>query len=309
MINFEGGAIPEEYQNEYIIDRIEATSTTWLGITLGCARCHDHKYDPLRQKDFYSFGAFFNSIDEKGLDGQKGNAKPFLQLPTDQQAHMQKLLLDAIKEKDKEIDAAESAWEQHQRQVPVSDITNGLVAEYSFDDSLANRLQPELTAKVVSGKFAFKPGRIGKAGDFGEEPNVTFGNAGEISGNKPFSVSMWLNPEGPSGMAVLQRYAKSPKFGPGYEIALDYCAKDNCNIIVRLRTNGPDTGLEAKSTEGIELCKMESRYCCLRWIRKSKGSSDLYQRTQCENHRDAGQRDSGRHDRRFLPARRAPDRQ
>ena len=69
MINFEGGAIPEEYQNEYVVDRIEATSTTWLGITLGCARCHDHKYDPLHQKDFYSFGAFFNSVPEKGLDG------------------------------------------------------------------------------------------------------------------------------------------------------------------------------------------------------------------------------------------------
>ena len=72
MINFEGGAIPEEYQNEYVVDRIEATSTTWLGVTLGCARCHDHKYDPLRQKDFYSFGAFFNNIPEKGLDGKKG---------------------------------------------------------------------------------------------------------------------------------------------------------------------------------------------------------------------------------------------
>ena len=83
MINFEGGAIPEEYQNEYIVDRIEATSTTWLGTTLGCARCHDHKYDPLTQKDFYSFGAFFNGIPEKGLDGQKGNAVPFLQLPDD----------------------------------------------------------------------------------------------------------------------------------------------------------------------------------------------------------------------------------
>ena len=53
MINFEGGAIPEEYQNEYVVDRIEATSTTWLGMTLGCARCHNHKYDPLTQKDFY----------------------------------------------------------------------------------------------------------------------------------------------------------------------------------------------------------------------------------------------------------------
>src|SRR5579863_3491659 len=85
MINFEGGAIPEEYQNEYVVDRLEATATTWRGMTLGCARCHDHKYDPLSQKEFYRFYAFFNSISEEGLDGKRGNAKPFLQLPSAEQ--------------------------------------------------------------------------------------------------------------------------------------------------------------------------------------------------------------------------------
>ena len=96
------------------MDRIEATSTTWLGITLGCARCHDHKYDPLRQKDFYSFGAFFNTISDKGLDGYKGNAAPFLQLPSPAQAEMKANLIAALKQKDKDIDDAEHAWEQSQ---------------------------------------------------------------------------------------------------------------------------------------------------------------------------------------------------
>ena len=65
MINFEGGAIPEEYQNEYVVDRVETTSTVWMGLTMGCARCHDHKYDPIRQQDFYRFYAFFNTVDGK----------------------------------------------------------------------------------------------------------------------------------------------------------------------------------------------------------------------------------------------------
>ncbi len=68
-INNEGGIIPEEYLAEYVADRVETTSTVWLGLTMGCARCHDHKYDPLSQKDFYRMFAFFNNIPEKGKDG------------------------------------------------------------------------------------------------------------------------------------------------------------------------------------------------------------------------------------------------
>ena len=82
MINYEGGAIPEEYLVEYVVDRVEATSAVWMGMTMGCARCHDHKYDPIKQKDFYQFFAFFNNVDEKGLDGRAGNAEPFVQLPS-----------------------------------------------------------------------------------------------------------------------------------------------------------------------------------------------------------------------------------
>ncbi len=251
MINFEGGAIPEEYQNEYIVDRIEATSITWLGITLGCARCHDHKYDPLRQKDFYSFGAFFNSVPEKGLDGYKGNAVPFLQLPRPEQADMKAKLLKAIADKDAEISAAEFAWEQHQREVPVTDVTSGLIAEYRLDDTLADRLQSDRVAKVVSGKLNYIDGRIGRAADLDEEPQLSFGNAGAFTTSNAFTYAMWLKPDGPSGMAVLQHYDKSRK--AGYEIALDYCEREKCNVIVRLHSSGPDSGIEVKSTQGLAL--------------------------------------------------------
>src|SRR5215213_7966636 len=89
MINFEGGAIPEEYHNAYIVDRVNTTSTVWMGLTMGCAQCHDHKYDPISQKDFYRLYAFFNNVPEKGLDGNKGNAMPFIKVPDpDQQKRL-----------------------------------------------------------------------------------------------------------------------------------------------------------------------------------------------------------------------------
>ncbi len=106
MINFEGGAIPEEYQNEYVVDRVETAAIVFMGMTMGCARCHDHKYDPISQKDFYRFGAFFNTIPEKGLDGTKGNAEPMLQLPTATQAERDKYVKERTPEVEKALDSA-----------------------------------------------------------------------------------------------------------------------------------------------------------------------------------------------------------
>jgi hypothetical protein len=253
MINFEGGAIPEEYQNEYIVDRIEATSTTWLGITLGCARCHDHKYDPLTQKDFYSFGAFFNGIAEKGLDGKKGNATPFLQLPDPKQKAMKDLLLEAIKQKDAEIVKDQRLWERQRRDLTDTLEPEGLTSRFALAGSLADELHPAAPAKLVGGKLTYSDGRAQRAANFEEEPHVSYGQAGAFSSSKPFSISFWLRPIGPSGMALLQKFAASPKSGPGYEIALDYCAKSNCDVIVRLRDKGPDSGLDVKTKRGARL--------------------------------------------------------
>ena len=68
-ITIEGGVIDEEYRTEYVVDRVVTTSTVWLGLTMTCGRCHDHKYDPISQRDFYRFFAFFNNAPEKGLNG------------------------------------------------------------------------------------------------------------------------------------------------------------------------------------------------------------------------------------------------
>jgi hypothetical protein len=68
-ITIEGGVVDEEYRTEYVIDRVVTTSTVWLGQTFTCARCHDHKYDPVSQEDFYRFYAFFNNVPERGLNG------------------------------------------------------------------------------------------------------------------------------------------------------------------------------------------------------------------------------------------------
>jgi len=77
MTNGEGGRDPEESRVDYVLDRVNTTGTVWLGLTLGCAQCHTHKYDPITQTDYYRLTAFFNSIDEDGRAGRKAQ-KPYL---------------------------------------------------------------------------------------------------------------------------------------------------------------------------------------------------------------------------------------
>ena len=78
-LNSEGGALPEEFIVEYAIDRLDTTSTVWLGLTVGCARCHDHKYDPISHKEFYQLYGYFNNIPETGT-GKGTSAPPVVKL-------------------------------------------------------------------------------------------------------------------------------------------------------------------------------------------------------------------------------------
>jgi len=160
MINFEGGAIPDEYLNEYIVDRVEATSTTWLGMTMGCARCHTHKYDPISHKEFYQFYAFFNQVPEKGLDGNRGNAMPFLALPQGDQEKRQTELARVIKSHeeelaDKEIEPLQRAWESPLLGKPATVAVRELSSWFPLDGSLADASGNYRTGRTINGDPTF----------------------------------------------------------------------------------------------------------------------------------------------------------
>jgi hypothetical protein len=93
----EAGSIDEEWRVENGVDRVETTATVFLGLTLGCARCHDHKFDPVSQKELYEFFAFFNSVNEKGVyTEQPGNVPPLLALPSPEDVRRLRQFDDAI---------------------------------------------------------------------------------------------------------------------------------------------------------------------------------------------------------------------
>jgi len=198
MINFEGGAIPEEYQAEYVADRVETTSNVFLGTTLGCAKCHDHKYDPIRQRDFYRFGAFFNTIPEKGLDGTKGNAEPFLLLPDDQQKPIYDQLKSEMSRRAELIDPLDVAiiqsdWEKSQfSSVEPSAPRDGLTACYELDGSLTDSAGRFLNGRVLAGDINYvSGGPINRSADIDASTQIRLPAAALDSG-KPFTFAFWF---------------------------------------------------------------------------------------------------------------------
>lgn len=115
-LNGEGGRIQEEWFAETVIDRVETTGLTWMALTLNCCRCHDHKYDPISQKEFYQLFAFFNSIDESGvLEGEGKNTRPVLPLPsTEHNQKIEELKLAILAAESKIMDLRKTAVERQE---------------------------------------------------------------------------------------------------------------------------------------------------------------------------------------------------
>jgi uncharacterized protein DUF1553/uncharacterized protein DUF1549/concanavalin A-like lectin/glucanase superfamily protein len=268
MINFEGGAIPEEYQTEYVVDRVETTSAVWMAMTMGCARCHDHKYDPIRQKDFYRFFAFFNTIPEKGLDGTTGNAQPMIQLPSTQQEVELKRLRREIKVREDALSEAKvdplfDKWQQtwhESRNLSTLPSRDKLVAHYEFDGHLSDTSGHYNHARTLRGEVTFGPNAVGLGGEFNGETHLSFGNVGDFERNQPFSIAFWFNKAGSAGQELTVLQKLNDRQG-GYELMFDGSVpvgdlKRGSHLYVRLVSrlaNDSLQGIRVKTKDHIRM--------------------------------------------------------
>jgi hypothetical protein len=240
--NAEGGIVEEEFRVEYVADRVETTSTVWLGLTTGCARCHDHKYDPIKQKDFYSLFAFFNNTPDRGLVYNFGNEEPYIKAPTPEMAA--KLATFDAKQA-----AAEKAW--------VSFAGKLAKGQEKWEKSLAKT--PDAQWAVTKGLAFSHPGQLDFAGG---EPHDA-GDKAKFDYMSPFSFSARIKPAKNEG-AILSRIEDYWE-GEGYGL---YLKNGNIHLVVTRRYT--DISLRLETEEKVRL--NEWQHVALTYDGRRKGS-------------------------------------
>ncbi|MCC9604402.1 DUF1553 domain-containing protein [Blastopirellula sp. JC733] len=209
-INDEMGAIPEEYLHFYAADRTNTTATVWLGLTLACAECHDHKYDPISQRDYYQFYAFFNNVDDLGLDGRRGNAAPVIVSPTKRQREQLAVFDQQIATLDAALAASRdhakealAAWElSAEKDAAAAKPPADSAARFSLDgDSAAVKIARENDEPPL-----FLPGKFDQALLCDGRTLITPSEAIQLGDT--FSIGLWVYPT-TSSPTVL---AASPDF-------------------------------------------------------------------------------------------------
>lgn len=212
--NTEGGSIEAEWQVENLVDRVETTGTMLLGLTIGCARCHDHKYDPLTQKDFYRFFAFFNSTKDRGFyEETRGNAGPQIGIHTDKSR-------ERVARYDEDIRAAREEFKAEEKVVKKQyarwqrDLTRGTYTVPSAKSSLHLTLQGDLAplAESAGHTIAWQDGLTGSALvlDGTDASYVDAGSDFKFDRSKSFSVGVWVYREGPG--AIFSKIEDKPTY-------------------------------------------------------------------------------------------------
>jgi hypothetical protein len=247
-INAEGGIIPEEYAVEYVADRVETIATVWLGLTLTCARCHSHKYDPILQREFYQLFAFFNNVPEHGRGIKYGNSPPYIAAPTRDQQDQLKGLDARIREAEDrlarlaaEIASSQAEWEKTVD--PTVKIDGAprrkLAAHWRLDGDTGNEVGPVQTIEGLhrragvfqQGKPAYAPGRFGLAGDFDGKRFLNVGDEAKFGFDDRFTFTAWILPRGDGNGIILSRMADTSR-SMGYNVVLEH-GRVHVNLVVR----------------------------------------------------------------------------
>ena len=281
----EGGVVDEEYRVEYVADRTNTLGKALLGLTLECARCHDHKYDPISQKDYYSLYAFFNNNNDTGIVPYNGEAAPTIMLPTPEEEKQLAEVRNKMAPLEKDIlpenyVADFKKWVN--KKPPSVNLKKGLVADFDFDQELEvpksrlnldrkknagwagvgkegkttsylNKAKNKPDASIL-GDVDRKPliveGKNGKGIQFRGDAGIRFNRDLDFDRHQPFSVSIWVK--------LLKEGEKGPIFNntngdfEGYRGWICKLNEDG-TLSFQLNHVWPDNCIDYQTTETIKV--------------------------------------------------------
>ena len=279
--NTEGGIIQEEYRVEYVADRVHTAATVFLGLSMQCARCHDHKYDPISQKEYFRFFALFNSLDERQASYSKFvAAEPFIRVPSQHQNEQlsqidQQLITLKEARSKREASALETLaqWLQSNSTEEVEKRFGSSVVHHfpldtieAKDNSIVGLdvLQPQQSALVV-GQLAFAAGHKEGALQLDGATHVEVGNVADFDGTQPFAISVWVYPEGDGAMAVFSKMDEGNAHR-GYDLLLE-----NGKVVSHLLNAWPNNGLKVSAKETLQKGKWQHVCVAYDGSRKAAG--------------------------------------
>jgi hypothetical protein len=253
----EGGSIEEEWRAEYTSDRVQTFSSAFLGLTFECARCHDHKFDPILQRDYYSLFAFFNSIDEYGLYSSTEHVPtPSLLLPTPGQEKAMRTTANALEAKKNDFSqalaAAEGSFQNWLRRSNITAEIPGLAAHFTFDTLAGDNhlLTNEVTAagNATIGANSLVPGKSGQALQFTGDDPVAFANLiGSIQPWDQYSLSFWLRlPETLTNAVIFHRSDGTDVGFSGAELSLE-----NGRLFFVIKRFWPGNAIAIRSLQAV----------------------------------------------------------
>lgn len=204
----EGGAFPEELRVEYVVDRVQTTSNVWLGLTMECSQCHDHKYDPISQEEYYKFYAYFNNTSDPGMQSRRGNQAPLVEVVDEIRQAKLSELKQLIDESQSAIDEyrndSRPAFGQWLRRATEENHTNsdsvkepeGLALWFSLDEKSGTKLSNGANgtiAIVEKGKFESVDREGVSTGiKLNGKTQYKTENVPVLEFNQPFSFAGWV---------------------------------------------------------------------------------------------------------------------
>ncbi|MGI9070417.1 MAG: DUF1553 domain-containing protein [Bryobacteraceae bacterium] len=217
----EGGSIPAEVEAMYARDRADTVGTVWMGLTVGCATCHDHKFDPIAQKEFYALTSFFRNTTQYPLDGNVPDTPPIVTVPPaedrqrwDELEMRRANLKSTLSSTQSEVNAGFKTWlgSQERRQIP-SPFASSRLLHVSNDAQAVRNGQSVPLALLAGVTLGDGPPGVGKALHFGKEAGVKLPNIPEIDTDKPFTIAAWVQIPKVNESYILASQVESKKEG------------------------------------------------------------------------------------------------